>query len=627
MGPAEIAHRVREAARKASWRGYDKGWDGFDSGGEGTIVVPAILKERLQARHPAGVEAGMRASAAMARTRRFAFLGTTWPTTAPSVPVAWLLDPVSGQLWEGADRYCFDVDHRHAKGRGDVKLVWELSRLQFLPWLAAEDGEGAMALLASWMDQNPPFRGVNWNSGIELALRLVSLLLTLAALREPPSPSMTRLVARFVSAHAFWLARYPSLYSSANNHLMSEGLGLLVAALILPGHRDARTWESHGRAIFERETLLQFLADGVGAEQSPTYTAFSAEMVALGVLLARDAGRPLSPAVTERLALVATWLRAMMDRNGQLPRIGDDDEGRVVAAPPDREPRYVASVVASIAGLLDRPDLLPPGRDPHPRDAIFGSPEGIGALDTGLKVFPDGGYSVVRETDANGCEWLLAFDHGPLGYLSIAAHGHADTLSLWLHRDGEPLLVDAGTYLYHAAGPWRGAFCGTGAHNTLKLSVDSSTQVGPFLWSQKARGRLLEAHDGSDWRLSAAHDGYRERFGVEHVRSLRCRDATIHVSDRLEGQRDPMDVTISWLFHPRCSVRVEGRRVVVHRAGADVLAIDIDPKATIRLSSGEESTRSGWYSEAFGQRCATTQLVVTATVSPGAAIETALLKL
>ena len=39
------------------------------------------------------------------------------------------------------------------------------------------------------------------------------------------------------------------------------------------------------------------------------------------------------------------------DDNGFMPAIGDDDEGRVIAQPPDREPRYVASVIAAVVGL------------------------------------------------------------------------------------------------------------------------------------------------------------------------------------------------------------------------------------------------------------------------------------
>src|SRR3546814_9740957 len=77
-----------------------------------------------------------------------------------------------------------------------------------------------------------------------------------------------------------------------------------------------------------------------------------------------------------------------------------------------------------------------------------------GPAPVGIRTFRDGGYTVVREPSARG-EFLLVLDHGPLGYLSIAAHGHADALAIWLHLAGCPVIVDAGTYLYHSGGAWR----------------------------------------------------------------------------------------------------------------------------------------------------------------------------
>ena len=62
--------------------------------------------------------------------------------------------------------------------------------------------------------------------------------------------------------------------------------------------------------------------------------------------------------------------------------------------------------------------------------------------------FPDGGYTVLRSGEGAE-EQLLLLDHGPLGYLSIAAHGHADALSLVMHLGGRPVLVDPGTFTYH----------------------------------------------------------------------------------------------------------------------------------------------------------------------------------
>ena len=53
---------------------------------------------------------------------------------------------------------------------------------------------------------------------------------------------------------------------------------------------------------------------------------------------------------------------------------------------------------------------------------------------------------------------VLTFDHGPVGYLSIAAHGHADTLAVWLSIGDQPVFVDAGTYLYHSSRALRDAF-------------------------------------------------------------------------------------------------------------------------------------------------------------------------
>src|SRR5207249_554757 len=71
--------------------------------------------------------------------------------------------------------------------------------------------------------------------------------------------------------------------------------------------------------------------------------------------------------------------------------------------------------------------------------------------------FPAGGYTVMRSGEG-AAEQLLLLDHGPLGYLSIAAHGHADCLSLALHFGGQPVLVDPGTYVYHEQPEWRNYF-------------------------------------------------------------------------------------------------------------------------------------------------------------------------
>src|SRR5262249_51349114 len=167
---------------------------------------------------------------------------------------------------------------------------WEANRLQILHPLAAalvatpdpELRETALAIIGSWATANPPYRGVNWTSGIELALRLVSIALVVAAVGPSGLNADERVVIRrIVAAHARYIAAFPSLYSSANNHRIAEGLGLFVAGLLVPDLEASASWREHGRRILETEGTRQILADGVGAEQSPTYQAFTTEMLAL----------------------------------------------------------------------------------------------------------------------------------------------------------------------------------------------------------------------------------------------------------------------------------------------------------------------------------------------------------
>ena len=433
MPPAEIPYRIAEARRRMVWRRKTSGWQAFDGVGDGGLADLATLRGRLARFNTFECGHAVRESFQRICEGRLTFLGEDWPPVAPDPdellripPMFWLYDPITGKSWPDAAVSSFDIDVRSTgMDIGDVKYVWEPNRLQMLHPLAAiiagtQDQKArqvAFAIVSSWAAANPPYRGVNWKSGIELALRLVSLALFVAAAGPATlSSEQSAMIRAIVVAHARYLAAFPSLHSSANNHRIAEGLGLLLAGALLPGLDEARAWLDEGRHIVETEAARQILSDGVGAEQSPTYQAFSMEMIALAAQLANDLGMPLGSEVGERLARGAEFLWRLSDDNGVMPAIGDDDEGRVIAQPPDREPRYVASVIAAVVGLTRRDDLPIPARDPHLRDVIFDSPQQSSGEKSGLRVFEQCGVSVTDET-LIGRRTRLVFDHGPLGLM------------------------------------------------------------------------------------------------------------------------------------------------------------------------------------------------------------------
>ncbi|MHB2266465.1 heparinase II/III family protein [Aliihoeflea sp. PC F10.4] len=559
MPPRELGHRVVEQIRRSLSRLDKRGWERFDIG-NGPLTPLSAFKVLADAPWPEGLEALAFPHAA---SEPFKFLGQTWPESPFASPqdAFWHKDPVTGTCWPAAETFCFDVNWRQAANKSDVKFVLELNRLQHLQAVstrALREGNAAAAhmaadMLIDWMNANPPFYGVNWLSGIELALRLVSAAFVVSALdATSPGHSYDRALRRFVAAHAYWLDRFPSLHSSANNHLVAEGLGLVVAAGIVPDL--SAKYGRKGQAILSEAVHTQFHDDGTGVEQSPTYAAFTLEMLLLGVLIEKSQGDTPPADRMNALGRAASHLKSLLDTGGRHPRIGDDDEGRVIVTSPAHEDRYTASIVAAAAGVLDRPGLAPPARSTELRDLLFAPPSRPSLTPSGISSFPSGGYSVIREKIA-GRSMLLVMDHGPVGFDPLAAHGHADALSIWMHLDDQPVFVDAGTYRYNASDGWREWLRSTPAHNTLAIEDESqSLTAGDFNWRHKANSKLVELDTGANWRLNAWHDGYFKRFGVFHHRACRRVDNGFMIEDRLTPPNAGLDAVVGFLVHPALTV-------------------------------------------------------------------------
>ncbi|GLS44516.1 heparinase II/III family protein [Methylobacterium brachythecii] len=620
MSGAEILHRLNEAGVRRAWRRRQPAWD--ESIGDGPIRSSRLLRERL---HDAASLPGIVASAQSTRSGHLQFLGRDWPRVDWSAGAGtrfWLHDPVTARLWPGSPTHAFSIDTRTTgtdpKGplRGDAKYVWEPGRLQFLhPLAAVGDARTALAILRDFAETNPPYAGIHWTSGIEIALRLASLTLVCAGCEaESFAPADRILIRRMAAAHAVYLETFPSLHSSANNHRMAEGLGLFLAGRLLPDIGGA--WAAEGRDITERMALRLIHPDGGGAEQSPVYLAFTLEMLALVALLAAEDGAPLAAEVLERLCKGTAFLRSILDEAGHAPAIGDDDETRVIAQPPDREPRYVASIVAALAGLLGRPDLAPPDRSPHLRDIIFAAPRAAEVPTEDMQTFPHAGYTALRESIGERRVHLV-FDHGPLGFGTLAAHGHSDALAVWLSIDGEPVLIDAGTWLYFSAGTERLRLRESLSHNSVSLHGASQSRASSaFGWSSCARTHLLAQEPGPNWSVTAAHDGYRSRFGLEHRRRIAREADAITIGDSLTSGSAPAE--IAFLLPDALDIGLDGPTATISRGGNPLLRLQAPVGFPIALRRG--AAQGAVRSQAFGEIEDAQRLVLSGVLGQAEAV-------
>lgn len=610
MSAGEIVHRVAERQRRFTSRRRHQGWDRFAGGALVTALPGLGLAPTPEQR------SAIAAAAAAAMAGRFSALGVDWPPRAPDhlFPASlWRLSPETGRAWPGPETYCFDVDFRQTDIIGEIKYVWEMNRLQLLQPLAAQVAlAGGTAELGaieqaieSWYRANPPFGGVGWNGGIEVALRAISLLIVASFVGDRLSSTTLDRVAAILRASAFWLKRFPSHYSSANNHLMAELGGIYLIAVALGDTAGAAS----AQAAIEREVLKQILPDGVGAEQTPTYAAFTAEIALLCAVVAKASGTPFAGEAMTRLGLLAGFVAWLEGPDGVLPAIGDNDEGRAITLC-QPEPGYPGSIAAAIQGVLGQGGSTAP--PVTLRNAIVPAPARRNPPLEGARTFDVGGYSVWRGHHA-GHDLHAVLDHGPLGYLSIAAHGHADALALWLAIDGRPVLVDPGTYRYQAGGAWRTWFRSTQAHNTLTVQgASQSLAAGAFNWSHKAAARLDSSTD-EPWQVVASHDGYQRRFGVRHQRTVTLTEQGLTIHDALPGAAAPLSSTLTFQLAADLSTQVEDNTVAVSRAGVPVLRLTL-PSPAIHIVRAGNPDEGGWVSTAFGHKTAADRVVWTGTV-------------
>jgi hypothetical protein len=182
MSPPEVAWRGRDAVLQVIWsarqirRQQAAAAVKTSTGGR---LFTAILGADAAARVPEDARSAVLTAAAGLMAGRWEMLGTVRrDMLAPD----WFHDPVTGRR-APADRYSFRINHRSEADTGNVKQIWELSRLQHLTLLATawflthEDKYACRTAdqLQSWWQENPFLSGIHWTSGIEVGLRLISM--------------------------------------------------------------------------------------------------------------------------------------------------------------------------------------------------------------------------------------------------------------------------------------------------------------------------------------------------------------------------------------------------------------------------------------------------------------------
>jgi hypothetical protein len=556
----------------------------------------------------------------------------------------WFRDPVTGRR-SAPDAYAFSLNPRNESAVGNIKQVWEVNRLQHLTLLAIAwylTGEETYATRAaeqlnSWWRENPFLSGINWTSGIEVGVRLINFIWIRRLLDGWPGATglfeLNDLAVRQIRWHQEYLAGFESKGSSANNHVIAEAAGQLAASCAFAWFPETRRWQQDSLLLLERELDHNTFPSGINRELASDYHGFVAELGLFAVLEASAAGIAVSDSTWSLLCSMTDAMAALVDARVRPPRQGDSDEGRVVLLDSPEHNRWPA-LLALADACFGRLDWWPAAA-PDAGSVLAGALLGMKRQLNGRPIqrpdrFADAGLTILRTDGTSAPEIWCRGDGGPHGFLSIAAHAHADALSVEIRYGGVDILADPGTYCYHGEADWRKYFQSTIAHNTVEVDGQwQSVRGGAFLWLRPAQGRELSVTDDNDvatWL--AEHDGYeRLRPPALHRRSVRLDRAAriVDITDIIEGGSH--DIRVAFHLGPDVHAELDGSCATLDWAGSPapgMARLNLPPGLRWSLHRGDTSPILGWYSAGLGMRVPAFTLVGEGSSVPGTPLTTRL---
>ena len=524
-----------------------------------------------------------------------------------------------------------EIDYRNFSSVGNVKNIWEKSRHHHLTVMSAayaltKDEKYAIAVseqLQDWVSKNPFPRGINWTSSLEVGVRLISCVWIDRLLRGSEVHD-----SLFGSSGSLWtsiywhqwlIAQYYSHGSSANNHLVGEMAGLFISCSHWEVFPSSKSWKSLSWNILEREISKQTFASGLNREQAFSYHIFSTEFFLLAGIEAEMQNLDVSAQYKDLVSKMLEIIPPLTDCQGNLPSYGDGDEGMALQLRPHKSSR-VDWLFRLGRQWLNANVPIKDEQSGYLATRLINLPlpdtvEEITSPQNSLAI-PDAGLYILAKNRGTPEEILCLADAGNLGFLSIAAHGHADALSFTLSIGGVPILIDPGTYVYHADDYWHEYFRSTKAHNTLVVDdFDQSQSAGTFLWTKKAKTKVL------DWQqtdnktvLIAEHDGYKRLpQKVIHRRQLTLESEDLEILDHLQGGGAHH---IEWRLHfsPLCTISLQAEDCLVTWDSGSAI-ISLDRQMTWSLLQGDMT--GGWYSSGFNLKQPITTLVGKTNITKG----------
>ncbi len=358
----------------------------------------------------------------------------------------------------------------------DIKVTWEINRLQFLNYLVINNQrEKAIRLLDEWIIKNPYDLGINWNSNLEVAIRNISIINFLFKLKDKELIEKYKNILFLHGSHIYNDISYTEK-CIPNNHVIGEAAALYCLGNILD-FEEKDKWLLKARQILEKY-IYHFHDDGTYEEASLSYHRFTLQMyIMVFIFSIINHDEFLKEKIVKILKKSLIFFNSIEKPNGEYPDFGDNDEGLYFLV---LNKRNFLDFVKSLRKIFNQ-DLNYHGEIQELED-IYGIKLDFFKFEENKEreFFKIGKYYSYK-TDTN-----YIFTHNQ----NQIYHSHSDGMAIELVLENKNVLIDSGTFNYNIDSQKRRFYRGTKSHNTVWLGEDQSLQIGSFRWVNRLKQNM-----------------------------------------------------------------------------------------------------------------------------------------
>ena len=485
-------------------------------------------------------------------------------------PIDWQMDFSSG--------FRFDETLPHNRQSAliqkegiDIKVPWELGRLQFLPSIALmaakkEETDKWVQLfvdvIRDFMANNPVGMGVQWSCAMDVGIRVSNLLLAYDIIRntnhELINKGLDDLIYKIAVLHGEFI--YNNLeYKEGltGNHYLFNLSGLLFVSNYCKDHPSSNTWMKFASEEIRKEYKKQFFNDGGNFEGSTSYHCLSAEMMAYSTALMLRNNVALSTVFAQGLYKTGRFVSDIAKPGGNIPQFGDNDSGRYFRLSSSQGLNY-KGLMSAFNGLFGT--QAEDGIEYHIIKALSsgkqlnGTPEKTDNNSESswkpLKyeqqtVLKFNSIDIIKLQQKSYNDFGIHVFKSDQFYLAVSTicnskmhhswgHVHNDKLSFELQVNGKDLVQDPGTYCYTSDSVNRNKFRSVKAHHGILVNGKEQndwveSKWGLFYLDRETKCKVLSC--GKNEFIAEV-----KYYGVQHIRKFEI------LSDQL--------IITDWCNHP-----------------------------------------------------------------------------